>query len=68
MNAGYSKPEIEKPKPTKAERRAIAASEARTLAGYLEADADALNIVHGSNNAIASRIRRAVAILRELPE
>jgi hypothetical protein len=65
MNYGYSKPEIEKPKPTKAERRTILHLEARSHANTLEALAGDHRRIN-ANGTIPDAMEKAAKFLRAL--
>lgn len=65
MNYGSTKPEVEKPKPTAAERRTMLHLEARSHANTLDALASAYREIYPGSD-IPLTIEKAAKFLREL--
>lgn len=69
MNYGYTKPEVEKPKPTKKELRTMMHIEARSHANTLDDLAAGYRLVHGGSYmsmTLPDAMEKAAKFLREL--
>jgi hypothetical protein len=67
MNTGYSKPEVEKPKGKRAQRKETAAK-ALKLSYHLDTDASALAHVGMVHSDIVRHLRAAADLLRRMAE